>query len=326
MFGKKWFEKHQKILKWFVNTFIGRWFFKIHGNRSSVGKNKITRIGPNYIGWDGYKVESSNGFNTKQPHFLEFRTHNKFTKRLYYGLLPVWYLFHAWDWLIAQEWSIKPAFKPSWDLGFSTLTVYPDADAESTSVDGLVRGENAVYATANTAGSSAVDAITETALWHGLNGGTYYIDRFFYLFDTSDLTANVSVSDADFSVYKRASIIADTHSDSMCLVISDPASNTALGTADFTTLGTDALVTSDFGDAPTDNYWAFNNINDLSVISKTGITKLGLRTLNDINDSVPTGDNYVGGLGFADIAGTDNDPKLVVTYTILKFVPKIMFI
>src|SRR3990167_5137978 len=96
LFSKEWFLKHQKILLWFVNTWIGRKILCINGSKSLVGKNKIIYIEPNAIWWKGKK---------KREVVAEFRTHDKFGKRLYYAFKPIWYLIHYWDTLFANNFA-----------------------------------------------------------------------------------------------------------------------------------------------------------------------------------------------------------------------------
>src|SRR3990167_8597062 len=111
LFGKDWFFKHQKILLLLTNTLIGRYILRIHGDKSSVGKNKIVRIERNAIYWRGKKPDE---------FVVEVRTHPKFAKRILYTFYPIWYLIHLWDTLFANN------FAPNLNLGFDTLTVYPD--------------------------------------------------------------------------------------------------------------------------------------------------------------------------------------------------------
>lgn len=105
MFNKSWFLKHQKLLLWFANTFIGRWILCINGNRSSVGKNRILKIEPNAITW---KLKETK----KRIHLqTEFRTHDKFSKRIKYAFYPLWLIIHTWDTLFANN------YQPDWNLG-----------------------------------------------------------------------------------------------------------------------------------------------------------------------------------------------------------------
>jgi len=110
VFYKPWFKRNQKLLLKFANTFIGKFILRIYGKRSSVGKNKIIKIEPHVITWE----------NPDGSFSAEFRTHAKFAKRLYYGLKPLWKIMHFWDTTIANT------FIPELNLGFDTLTEYPD--------------------------------------------------------------------------------------------------------------------------------------------------------------------------------------------------------
>src|SRR3990167_5386340 len=117
LFDKKWFADKQEFLLWLLNTPIIRIWFR-HIMRIDCTK-KVVLILPNtYWIYEGDKIKA------------DFRAHNKFSKRLYYDFYPLWWTFHQWDMLIANP------FRPAWNLGFDTLTVYPDPNVEVTSVDG----------------------------------------------------------------------------------------------------------------------------------------------------------------------------------------------
>ncbi len=91
VFSKEWFEYHQKKLLWLANHKLGRWFLRIYKD-CPKGK-KIIKLLPNCYTWD----------NQDGTFSTDFRTHNKFAKRLYYGLKPLWYILHFWDWIIADR-------------------------------------------------------------------------------------------------------------------------------------------------------------------------------------------------------------------------------
>ena len=309
IFGTGFFEQHQKILLWFINTWLGKRFFCINGDKSSLGKNKILKIEPNAITWKGKK---------KKEYVAEFRTHNKFSKRLLHGLYPIWWLIHQWDTLFANN------FQPEWNLGFDTLTVYPDADPESTSVDGLVDDNTGslVWATVHDATAGTRSRPSQTVDWcmyADLITLTYYIGRFFALFDTSSIGATSTVNSAVYSVKARSDadggpLVSDVNTTSVILVQTTPASNTDLVIGDYDQMGTtsggsialSAVVQNAYNDITLlDNTW----------ISKTSITKLGTRNSRDVDNSAPTGSNeYL--IYCADATGTTSDPKLVVTYTV----------
>ena len=310
MFDKKWFKKHQRSLVWFANTWFGRRILKIHGNRSSVGKRKIKAILPNAIFWD-------NG----NYHTAEFRTHDKFGKRLYYAFKPFWYLIHWWDMLIANN------LAPNLNLGFDSLTVYPDADPESTSVDGYAR-RSAVDETWATirggAGTGAEDNVADTRMAQIEASTTTnqwgQIVRGIFLFDTSALSPDFVLTSATYSVEFTA--ITDQLAQSANVTSSSPASNTAVVSADYAVANfgsTKFASDKDITGLSTGSYTDFSlNGDGLSAITAGGITKFALRITGDIDNSEPTWASAqtarLSGY-YADQTGTSSDPKLLISYT-----------
>ena len=292
MFDKYWFLKHQKILLKFANFWMGKKILCIKSNK------QIIQILPNSITW-----------KQRKQFVTEFRTHDKYAKRLYYAFKPFWYLLHYWDILFANT------FKPSWNLGFDTLTAFPAAGANSP-VDGYVGNDDAVYATCHDAATGVgVSATTadDNVAWHRLLV-TYTIQRGIFLFDTSSLGLNTTISAAVFSIYGTGSTDTADNENAVC-VSSSPAANDALTTADYDQLGTTSFGTVDIGSWSAVAYNDFTlNANGIANISKTSISKFGTRTSGDIANSAPTNNGNRAQGYFADQAGTANDPKLVVTY------------
>ena len=218
-------------------------------------------------------------------------------------------------------------------IGNTTTTVYPDPSTGATTVDGVVchneAAAGATWATVHDASSTnCFDATATTSGADYLKGGTTadqwsQIIRTIYLFDTSSITDTDIISSATFSVYSTATTINNAFSDSLSLVLSNPASNNALVAADYDTLGTTKQATDIAFSALTNS--AFNdwtlNATGISNVSKTGITKLGLRGLADLNNTPPTwssGGRQTFEHYMADQAGspgTVNDPKLVVVHS-----------
>ena len=317
-FGSLFFILHQGKLLWLLNApVIGRWFrrvLRISGESSSVGNRRITRIIPNAIfWWDG-------------PHqAAEFRTHAKFSKRLYYAFRPLWWAMHAWDWCVADRWV------PELSFGFSTLTSSPDADPETNTVDGRVQqtytaGSGVPWATLIAdAGNAFNDSTTiEGAVSISSDSGTNvwrFLCRGIFLFNTSALTSSASISSAVKSLYGSSKadnlVIAPT----INIYTSNPASSTALAAGDFTSLGSVAQCDT----AITYAGWSTAGYNDFTLnatgrgnVSKTGISKFGTRNVNyDVAAVAPAwsaSTNSQLNCYQADQTGTANDPKLVVTY------------
>lgn len=308
LFDKNWFEKYQKLLLWLANTWFGRRLLSLNGDRSSVSKNKIVRITPNAIFWKA---------KGKRQFIAEFRTHDKFRKRIYFGLLPLWKLFHTWDML----------WYPRLNLGFdSTGDLFPAAGANSP-VDGYTQrdGVDENFATIR-AGAGTNGGATDTVIFVTIDASTnsdQYIQlyRGHVMFDTSSIGAASTVESAIFSGFYSAK-------------------DNGLGTPQLdlcasTAAATNALVASDYGQTGSTefgniSYAAFtaaqyNNItlnaDGKNAVSKTSITKLALRLHWDLaNTTVGLVWSSSAASRFtivsADETGTSNDPKLVVTYTL----------
>lgn len=312
MFNKQWFLKYQRILLFLSNTWIGRKIFRIDGKRSSVGKNKIIAIIPNAIFW-----------KEKDEFVVEFRTHKKFSKRLFYVFKPVWYLMHWWDILIANQ------VKPDWNLGFDSLTVYPDADPETTSTDGDANRASVdqTFTDIRSGAGTGQDPA-------GTNGGPYLAastttdqfaqqNRYFGLFDTSSLDDDATVSAATLSIYGAAKS-NNLGSPEIVTVSSSPASNTNIVAADYAIANfgsTEFASRLSYASFTTSAYNDISlNASGISNISLTGISKFGIISGWDFDNSF--GGSWssaaVSQMRFntADVADTTTDPKLAITFSL----------
>lgn len=315
VFSNEWFEYHQSKLLWFANTLFGRYVLRIYGKRSDVRKNKITKITPNSISWrHGNKIKT------------EFRTHAKYSKRLYYAFKPFWHVLHAWDMLIANKLNY------ALNVGFDTLTTYPDAGAGSETVDGTVMYDTAsalTWASIHdaTVGTEATTTPTVTTL--GITSHISTPDRYtqlrrsIALFNTSSLGNVLSIDDATLSYYGY--VLVDTYSAltfAANVYSSNPASNSNLVVEDY---NKDVFGTTPFSDEIEMSSFNFDGYNDyvlnssgLSNINANGISKFSFRESNyDFADVAPTwgaGAVFFLAVMSSDRTGTAFDPKLVVTY------------
>jgi len=210
---------------------------------------------------------------------------------------------------------------------FDVATYYPDADAETTTVDGYV-GRSSVDETLAViragAGTHSSDSVASSnspyfaASTTSNQFGSLF--RNIYLFDASSLGDTYVINSAVFSVYGFDRDNQFGGSPEIDCVSSSPASNTALVNADYGQLG--STVFSSIAHSG----WATTGYNDFTLdsngrnnISTTGISKFGTRLNWDTDNSF--GGSWGGSLGirfdgyFADETGTSKDPKLVVTYT-----------
>jgi hypothetical protein len=206
-------------------------------------------------------------------------------------------------------------------------TFYPDAHTETATVDGNARhNDTAVDFSVLTggAGTDGYDSLTY--------GAAFYIEaasttnkwnslyRSIYLFDTAALGSDVTITGAVLSVYGISKSDLSGFAPNVNVYSSNPASDTAIASGDFDSLGTTELATSKaFADLAVGGYCDFTlNAAGLAAINKTGITKLGLRNANyDVANTPPS---WVSGAWtlysvYFSEQGTGYKPKIVVTYT-----------
>ena len=205
----------------------------------------------------------------------------------------------------------------------TTTTFFPDPNVESTSVDGEVgKNDSSDYTTTHDAatGTAVNDSSGVISVWNTIcTTPVYYIYRGFLLFDTSSIPDTDTISSATFSAQGDAGGgTSNGDTDSIAVVASTPASNTALATADYDAVGTTQLSTGiGIGSISTAAYndWVLN-ATGIANISTTGVSKFALRTTKDISATTPTNTVTCTYAHFesADNAGTSVDPKLVVTH------------
>ena len=215
-------------------------------------------------------------------------------------------------------------------VGNTTTTVYPDANPESTSVDGRIFvGSADGYSSWDdahdaTSGNADDSNATEIVVRAGGNGSAWIISRVVTLFDTSSIPDGDTISSATFSLYVNSTANNDNDGDDFIRVVqSSPASNTALVSGDYDGVGavdnpTSGATEVDISGISTGTYtdWTLN-ATGLTWIDKTGITKLGLREGHDATDtpiaSISNSGNEINASP-AEVSGTTEDPKLVVVH------------
>ena len=211
-------------------------------------------------------------------------------------------------------------------VGNTTSTFYPDADPESTSVDGQASFDNSTtaWSTIQSAADSALASDTGGQANHVYVGqetsNRWWLYRSFYLFDTSALGDTDTIDSASFNLYVTSTTNFDTGTAKyISLVSSSPASDTAITTADYDQVGTTKLATDiNTVDITLNEYkpWILN-ATGITNISKTDVSKFALRHGQDLNNEQPSvgGDNGINGARFQDYDGTTSGPKLVVEHT-----------
>ncbi len=202
-----------------------------------------------------------------------------------------------------------------------TGTFYPDPDPETSSVDGYVYKDhssnwNSVHNATNgiNANSDAAEIIVSDELGVASGALDYGIRRGFLLFDTSSLPDSVPVIDATLSLYMTG-VTAGGSEKRLYVASSSPSSAASLVSQDFDMIGSTSYGVSDGTYAGNTYEPIALNANGLASISRTGVTKLSVRTYNDFNNIAPTdATELVANFASADDTGTGHDPKLVVVY------------
>lgn len=321
-FNRKWFKKHQNILIWLLNTPIIKYWFRYVMRIRSFDcdiKTKINKITPNSFTYNAKKVGNKLQLTT------DFRTHNKYSKRIYYGFKYLWWTLHFLD-MITNKIGLKRL-----NFGLDSLEVYPDPDPETSTVDGYcIDGVNDTTWANLIAepGSGRVD--NQANSYYILIGASATLnqwsdlERAILLFDTSSLTAGATISGVVMSMYGTGKSNGLSASPTLNVYSSNPASDTALASGDFDSLDSTAFCDSaiTYAGYSTTAYNDFTfNASGISAISKTGISKLGIREATyDVGATAPP---YVASSTcrfrgyFAEQTGTTTDPKLVVTYSVV---------
>jgi hypothetical protein len=210
----------------------------------------------------------------------------------------------------------------------ATMTFYPDAHPESTTVDGFVRTAqySETWDTIHNA-ASGDDVQDANALnpcimiisgpipgrWQGILRGIF-------LFNTSTLPAGITITQAVLKLYGWVAVDNLHITPDVNIYSCTPSSNIVLALSDYPNFGTTPLST------PISNWNASGDnefiINDLSVINKSGITKLATRNAcYDVADVEPTWDGALKssyfGCYFADTTEDNHyKPRLIITYSL----------
>lgn len=318
VFSRGWFARHQRPLLTALRTpIIGSELRAALGiRRCDIGYDRrIVRLLPH-----AYVVANRDGSFT-----MDVRTHQKYAKRLRTQYDAIWRAAHAWDRFVANP------LVPALNLGFDTLTVFPDPHPETTTVDGVVGRStaNETWGTIRSGAGTTSDDISSlvfptigsgslTDRWAG-------IVRTILLYDASALTAAANISAATLSLvylFKTDALVITPDQD---IYTTTPASNTALVNADYGQFGSVSQTGSPVSYADVDvsgtAYTPFPfDATGIGNISKTGISKFGLRNASyDAANVSPTWSASKFStffLAMAENSGSLLDPKLVVTYTI----------
>lgn len=311
---KSLFRNYAKLVTWFANTQLGRDYLK--HNNFFIPSEKLGLLLPN-----GYIRKDTNHGQ------MVVTTRPVYAPRLYPALQAIEGIQTT-----AQEtkelllWYLGLRHQPLWATNklYSTLVTYPDANPESTSVDGYVQRSNGgVYETWDVlragAGTGKDDSGNITYSWTQASNGDpdkyLTIVRTIILFDTSAFPANgtLTVGANTVTVTQQTTYTTEDHS----LVLSTPAANTSLANADYGQTGTTKQAT----DVSNPGTFTLNTTGEgnLAIPDElgAGITKFAIKMTKDCDNSAPTWETVkdYGCIFYTADVGSDK-PTLTLTYTI----------
>lgn len=330
-----WFYVQQGFMLWLANREDGRKLLNI--DALHLPFDRIDRIYKNHVAQYEYVEDASSPTGWLRKTKWTFVPGAKFANRVRFEWETVKEFYREYVRTLKEDERsaifAPVALFPGFAFG-STLTVYPDPDAETTSVDGRTRHYSGPLFTfanlRNQAGTNAYPSESpsdcEIDCDAGAVGATkwWLINRNFTLFDTAAISDAETVSAATWSIW-AVSLYTDW-ADSCNVVTSAPASNTNLVAGDFNIANWSG--SSKVSDTET-AYSAFNsgayndfalNATGLAAVSKTGVTKLGWRGKCDVDASEPStvvGTSAGINARFAEHTGTGSDPKLYVESSVV---------
>lgn len=184
--------------------------------------------------------------------------------------------------------------------------------------DGEVNAVNSSWSTVRgaTSGTASPTNGSDYLISYYWNSN-YYIYRAFFPADTSGIPDAATISSASLCVCSAEATYAGS-SMYAAVVATSQASTSTLEAADFDNVGSTRF--SDDVEMAV-NYNAYKSIalnaTGLAAISKTGVTKIGLRGKKDLDNTTPdgtTGTNKSWNFYCSENTGTSQDPYVSVTY------------
>lgn len=275
-----------------------------HGNRHIVFEyEKLGKVHPRYIEWLRKRCRLIGG---------DVYVTSPFTENVFqYGSLVS----------SVHRMVTKPT------VGFTTTTVYPDPDPESTTVDGIAWESTTTSSWStlvNASGDSSDDSgsgasLRAFAFW-GDNSNYRQNGRTFVLFDTSSILDD-EISSVILSLYVLDKSDPASKSPNADIYTATPASNTSISASDYAQTGsvsqTGSAKTYSSITALAYNDFTFNSTGRGN-INRFGVSKFSCKNANyDVAVSAPAvtcGDVYAR-VYSADQVLTNLDPKLVIEHS-----------
>lgn len=311
-------KKYEFLTTWFANTALGR---KYLSHRGMVLPKKIGKLLPN-----GYIAIKNVSKDTIKAQMVASVDSLFMERKLWAGLRVIdAVLPFVTDFTDAKNvflWGLGLGKMPSIvkRVHFAQSTFTPDV----THVDGRVyRGSvNETFTNIRTGAGSAAQTGNTDAPMISASATT---DQYEFLFrrpvpaDTSALTSSATVLTTSKFRYYVSAKVTNIASQSIRLVTTTgPADLTALAAGDYNIAGWGSTGQASDVTLASITTSAFNEMTftDVSNISKTGVTRLGLRLVSDADNAAPT---WVSGatsnVSIDSYSGT-NPSQYVIDYTL----------
>ena len=191
----------------------------------------------------------------------------------------------------------------------SDLSVnYTVSDSKQTTQDGI-----STYSAARDATSSIVYTLNSginNILHNSFIGGSFFVRRGDLQFDTSSIPLGATIISA--TLIMRANSSGGSNANGDTVVALDNTNNPNLGSV-LTSEDMDDFTSVSIGSEPLSSYTNTGadvdlSLTDFAVINTGGVTRIGLRLKNDIDNVTPTGSNVLR-------VDTSRTCSLSVTYT-----------
>lgn len=271
---QSFFRKYAKDLLWMTNSEAGRFLLGIKD------KDKIVKLSPNSFhqlrDFRNGKAIIEARFSTRNivaEIFLPLLTKMEIANREYKHIEKPYEAFLHFSGLEPKRYTYPSIF----------LVTETFAEADNVTV----RTNHAVWATAR--GGTGATAFPLAQHETSLTAGTYRIDRGFMHFNTAALPDTATITSAFVRINGSAGADADTVTGH---IVSSTAASPPTA-SDWANIGATSFGSYVFAGFPTGNKDVTLDTNGIANISLTGLSKFGLRTNRDIDDSAPTGTNYI---------------------------------
>jgi len=332
-----WFELWQPLLLQMVNTEYGRDLFCIPRHYPKivymskcaihwiVEDHSKDKVNPHYVVSGDFRVGAkwANVIRYRWPQFKAFA--KTFYEKYYEGqkiLMPL---------LDGRAIGMRGLVSAN-----VTDTFYPDANVETTTVDGQVKKEYSAASGVSwatliaAAGSGANDSSDD---WTSIDiisdsgsGNWLLLARCAFLFDLSGISGTPTFTSGVMSLNGN-SPSGKTDPQGWAptgnFYSVAPASNTSLAAGDFTSFGSDAYSDTaiTYANMPNNDTYVDTTLNGTGVAALVkGISKFGLRCANyDVAATTPTwasSARVYWSIWYADKTGTTYDPKLVPVWSV----------